>query len=310
DGLSEDGSIPAKCNEPLVKLAIQKSVTNPTICPGDKDRFTVTVTNNSLVDLVTNVRDVLPQGWVYADNVSGDFAFASQNGQVVSFGPATVPAGGSKSVSFDATSPSDCLGPYINKAGADGSFSRTCLPAPATALTDTATATVTCLPKPCVNNVSCTAPGTACDGDQITVKAFASNCSSGSEDIVITLNGHDHIANNVAPGGQAQIDTSFTFSCTPGQPTQWNVSAVGKNVCGTTAPVTSSCSTLCKSPPCVDNVTCSAPGSACSGDQVTIKGFAHNCGDRTEEITITLKRGATVIGSHSSNVDAGNTAEF
>src|SRR5262249_58429578 len=165
-----------------------------------------------------------------------DFAFNSQNGQVVSFGPLSIAAGATKSVSFDATSPSDCLGPYINKAVADGSFSSTCVPAPGTALTDTATATVTCLPKPCVNNVSCTAPGTACDGDQITVKAFASNCSSGSEDIVITLNGHDHIANNVAPGGQAEFDTLFKFSCTSGRSTQWKLSGGGKNGGGPASP--------------------------------------------------------------------------
>src|SRR5262249_1923224 len=96
----------------------------------------------------------------------------------------------------------------------------------------------------------------------------------------------------------------------PGQPTQWNVSAVGKNVCGTTAPVTSSCSTLCKSPPCVDNVTCSAPASACSNTPIQLKGFAHNCGDRTEEITITLSGPGGVIGSRAFKRDAATQAEF
>src|SRR4029077_7781363 len=73
DGLSEDAAGPVTCNAPVVLLSILKTVDKPEICPGDKDRFTVSVTNSSLVAITTNLRDVLPQGWTYGNNVSGDY---------------------------------------------------------------------------------------------------------------------------------------------------------------------------------------------------------------------------------------------
>jgi uncharacterized repeat protein (TIGR01451 family) len=163
DGMSEDAAGPVKCNAPLVSLAITKTVDKASLCPGDKVRFTVSVTNTSTVDVSSNVRDVLPLGWTYADNISGDFAFNNQSGQVVSFGPITIPAGATKTVSFDATSPVSCSGPVENKAVADGAFTSPCLATPSTAITDTARVTIACLSKPCVS-VRCAAPDQACDG--------------------------------------------------------------------------------------------------------------------------------------------------
>jgi uncharacterized repeat protein (TIGR01451 family) len=289
DGMSEDAAGPAKCNAPTVALAIQKTASKPDICAGDSDRFTVSVTNNSQVAVVTNVRDVLPQGWTYANNISGDFAFNTQNGQVVSFGPLSLDPGATKTVSFDATSPSNCLGPYINKAVADGSFTTTCLGEPATALTDTATATVTCDSKPCVSQVHCSAPPTACNGDQITVKGFATNCGDRPADITITLNGHDHIVNGVAAGAVAEFDTTFGFSCTPGGPaTQWSVSAVATNSCGTSAPGSSTCSTGCGNPACVSLQCQPGDTTVTVGDAYTVRVTATNCSTGTEDIVITV----------------------
>jgi len=134
DGLSEDAAGPAKCNSPSVSLTVAKTADKPTICPGDKDRFNVTVTNTSGVDVTTNLRDVLPLGWTYSDNVSGDFTFGSQSGQVITFNAITIPAGASRVVHFDATSPTDCHGSYENKAVADAAFSSPCLAEPLTSL--------------------------------------------------------------------------------------------------------------------------------------------------------------------------------
>jgi hypothetical protein len=289
DGLSADATGPALCNGPLVSLAIQKTAQKPTICPGDKDRFTVNVTNTSLVDVVSDVRDVLSQGWTYSDNVSGDFTFAGQKRQVVSFGPLTIPAGQTRTVSFDATSPSDCNGPYKNKAVADGAFSTPCVAGgePITALTDTATATVTCDTKPCVTNVHCSAPEAACNGDQITLKGFATNCGDRPADLVITLNGHDHILNNVGAGQEAEFDTTFEFSCaTSGEPTQWTVSAVAGNSCG--APGSGTCSTNCGVLPCVNLVCAPADTTVSLGDPYSVRATATNCSSSPEDIKITL----------------------
>src|SRR6185369_14003574 len=101
------------------------------------------------------------------------------------------------------------------------------------------------------------------------------------------------------------------FNCTGTESKTYKASAVASNDCGTTnAQASSGCPVACSTPPCVNNVSCQVPASACDGDQVTLKGFAANCGDRTEEIVITLSGPAGVIGSHAFNVGAGQQAEF
>jgi hypothetical protein len=207
-----------------------------------------------------------------------------------------IAAGATKTVSFDVTSPSDCLGPYVNKAVADGAFfGIPCLPTAGLALSDTASVTVSCASKPCVNNVHCTAPTSACNGDQITVKGFATNCSDRPADIVITLNGHDHIVNGVGAGQVAEFDTMFTFSCTAGQSTQWSVSAVASNSCGTSAPGSSTCSTGCGVQPCVTLQCAPTDTTVTVGDAYTVRATATNCSSGLEDITITLNGQSTVF---------------
>jgi len=310
DGLSEDAAGPVKCNSPVVSLTIAKTADKPTICPGDKDRFNVTVTNTSSVDVTTNLRDVLPAGWTYSDNVSGDFTFASQNGQVISFNALSIPAGASRVVHFDATSPTDCHGSYENKAVADAAFSSPCLAEPLTALSDTARATVACDTKPCVNNAHCTAPETACSGDQIGLKFFATNCGDRAADVIFTFGGHQHIVNNVGAGQVAEFDTTIGFVCTQGEPTVYSFSAVSQNSCGTSSPANSSCQTSCGSPPCA-TVTCAAPTEAGNGDQIQVSAIGHNCGDRVADLLLCVYRAGNLVGCHwARNVAANTDARF
>jgi hypothetical protein len=289
DGLSEDAAGPGRCNPPSVVLSIVKNANPTSICAGANSNFSITVTNSSLVDVSTTLSDFLPAGWTFANNVTGDFTFNSQVGQTLLFNAITIPAGASRSVSFDATSPSDCLGPYENKALAQGTFTAACIGSPIVVNSDTARATVTCKSKPCVTNVHCSSPDNACNGDQITVKGFADNCGDRPADIVITLNGHDHVINNVAAGGTAEFDTTFTFSCTPGgQPTQWSISAVAKNDCGTSAPGSSTCSTGCGVLPCVTLQCIPGDTTVTVGDAYTVRFTATNCSSGTEDIVITV----------------------
>jgi uncharacterized repeat protein (TIGR01451 family) len=301
DGLSEDAAGPAKCNAPVVSLTILKTASKPNICAGDSDRFTVTVTNTSLVDVATNLRDVLPIGWTYSNNVSGDFTFASQSGQVVSFNQITIPAGQSRSVQFDATSPTDCLGPYENKAVADAAFSSPCLAEPATALSDTARATVTCDSKPCVSNVHCTAPEAACNGDQITVKGFATNCGDRAADVTISINGHPHTVGNVGAGQEAEFDTTFAFDCTNNQ---FTVSATASNSCGTSAPGNSTCSTACGALPCVSIVCAPADTTVQIGDSYFVRATVTNCSSGSEDINVTLNGQQFTFTGVASNATA------
>src|SRR4029453_323303 len=84
-----------------------------------------------------------------------------------------------------------------------------------------------------------------------------------------------------------------------------------RNDCGTSGPVTGSgCSVQCKTGPCVNNVRCQVPASACDNSPIQLSGFATNCGDRTSEIVITLTGPGGTIGSHAFNVAAGAEARF
>src|SRR5262249_51878102 len=111
---------------------------------------------------------------------------------------------------------------------------------------------------------------------------------------------------------QAEFDTTITFHCTGGQTSNFSASATARNNCGVTQPVTSTgCSILCKTPPCVDNVSCQVPASACSNSPILLKGFAHNCGDRNDAVTLTVQGpGGSIIGSRTFTVAAGGQAEF
>src|SRR4029453_11328221 len=152
---------------------------------------------------------------------------------------------------------------------------------------------VQCKTGPCVNNVRCQVPASACDNSPILVSGFATNCGDRTAEIIITLTGPGGTigshAFNVAAGAEARFDTTTPLNCPPGQPANFNASAIARNDCGTTEPSTGSgCTVQCLSGPCVNNVRCQVPASACSGDQIQISGFATNCGDRTSEIVITL----------------------
>jgi hypothetical protein len=168
-----------------------------------------------------------------------------------------------------------------------------------------------------VDQVSCaTSASSLCDGSSLKLTGNAHNCSAATEQIVLTLLGPNNVvlaarAFNVAAGASVSYDTTFTFNCTGTETKTYSVSAVGTNDCGSTSPVASSgCPVSCTTPPCVSNVSCSVPASACSGDHVTLKGFATNCGDRTSEVVITLSGPGGTIGSHAFNVAAGAVAEF
>jgi hypothetical protein len=166
-----------------------------------------------------------------------------------------------------------------------------------------------------VNNVSCSVPGSACSGDKVTLKAFATNCGDRPAEIVLTLTGPggtigSHAFNEPA-GGQAEFDTTITFTCTAGQSSSFTASAYARNDCGQTQVATSSgCSIQCKTPPCA-TVSCTAPTSAQSGTPIQIGAIGHNCGDRTEDLYVCLLRNGSPVGCHwLRNVAPGQDATF
>src|SRR5262249_32475086 len=65
-----------------------------------------------------------------------------------------------------------------------------------------------------------------------------------------------------------------------------------------------------QTPPCVNNVRCDATETASNGDFILIHSYAANCGDRIEEIVITLSGPGGTIGSHAFPLLPGDQAEF
>jgi len=150
----------------------------------------------------------------------------------------------------------------------------------------------------------------ACNGDQITVKGFADNCGDRPATVTISINGHPHAFANIAAGGTAEFDTTFQFNCTPGEPTQWSVSATASNSCGTSAPGSSNCSTNCATAPCA-TVTCAAPTEAGNGESIQVSAIGHNCGDRAADLLLCVYRAGVQVGCHwARNVAANTDARF
>jgi len=106
----EDNVIINPINE--VDLELVKSVSNETPNAGDQITFTIAVSNSSQVNATgVSVADYLPTGYSGVTNIS-DSGFNS--GSTISWSALTIPAGGSVTLTFDATvNPS---GVYLNTA--------------------------------------------------------------------------------------------------------------------------------------------------------------------------------------------------
>src|SRR5215471_19366793 len=93
----------------------------------------------------------------------------------------------------------------------------------------------------------------------------------------------------------------FAHAFRPG--TAWGTALV---VLALLAPFVAQAQTL----PCVADVRCEATTPAENGQTIIIRSYAANCGDRIEEIVITLSGPGGTIGSHAINLLPGDQAEF
>src|SRR5262249_6263915 len=101
--------------------------------------------------------------------------------------------------------------------------------------------------------------------------------------------------------------------CTSGSVTTYNASAVARNDCSTTPPVTSDgCSVQCGTPACLDQVSCAVSAPAlCDGQPLKIAGNAHHCSTSPEEIVITLLGPSNeALASRAFNVAAGAAVSY
>ena len=323
DALGEDPSIPAKCQEPNVDLAITKTANPTAVCPGETTRFTITVTNTGQAPLDIDLTDTLPVGLTYAGNLGGSCnVTAVVNGQNIDFSDFSLDPGQSCTVLFDATSSPECTGTLTNIATATGVFADPCLEGdpqrqagPVEARAD-----VECLEEPCVDQVACVAPRVACDGATITVEGSARNCSSGPEDITINIFGPGGLIKTETfqdvPAGSTvtTIDNTVVHNCEPDQTVNYWAVAYATNDCGRTDDVRSAnCPVECGVEPCV-TVECRPPTqTGGAGNPIQVTGAATNCSDGPEDIILCIDRIGDAVAEQCTtftDVPAGSTVTW
>ena len=305
DGLSEDRADGGPCiAEPAINVL--KSANPTSICPGGTTKFTITIQNTGGTPLSVVAADQLPPQLSYAGNLAGTCSpqVATNVNGLVTFQPINIAAGGSCTITFDATASADCFGVVTNRVDVTGTFTSNCLPAEDNhqeIVTDFAEATVTCKAKPCVS-VKLDCPATVCTGKPYDVTATATNCSADVEDISVTIDGQVFTHSNVAAGASVVDKRTYTMgACTP-EGEAHHVSAVGSNSCGSSPQATDDCTTHCAPNPCVE-LTFECPGQACAGAPIDLKATAKNCSTAAETITITIDGTPFVI----PDVPAGNS---
>jgi len=145
--------------------------------------------------------------------------------------------------------------------------------------------TTFCAPNPCVEfTFEC--PGSACTGRPIDLKGTAKNCSTAPETITITIDGTPFVIADVAAGATVTRTKTINMpECTPGQPVNFNASAVASNSCSTGEPINRNCGVQCLAGPCVQ-LTANPSNPACAGATVILSGKAHNCGSGIEDIVV------------------------
>ena len=124
DGLGEDLSAVARCDEPLLAIDVEKTVGD--VCPGDDTTVNVTVTNTGNAELdPVEIEDTLPAGFTYVGGSSsiGEPGIA---GQVLSWSEGPLAPGEVLAFSFQITAPSDCANP-LNLIEVSGAFSNPCV---------------------------------------------------------------------------------------------------------------------------------------------------------------------------------------
>ena len=148
-----------------------------------------------------------------------------------------------------------------------------------------ANCTTHCAPNACLEfTFECTP--SACAGAPIELKGTAKNCSTGPETITITIDGTQYVIADVPAGQTVTRTKSLNMpQCTPGQPINFNASAVASNSCNTTEPINRNCAVQCLAGPCVD-ITANPDNPACAGSKVILSGKATNCGSGLETIVI------------------------
>ena len=325
DGLSEDRSAGA----PLIGNAaidVSKSVSNPSVCPNQTTRFTITINNTGQTQLSVVAKDQLPVALTFAGNVQSSCGVGAPtvaNG-LVTFPAFNLDAGASCTISYDATASAQCFGEVSNTVNVTGTFTSACIEKGGKqTVKDSATATVTCK-APASVDVTAQGPASACANGPVTISGTVQNTSQTAGNIVVSVNGQQAFSQSVNAGATANwtINLNMPASCTAGQNVPFTVHATATGDCGD-ATDDATVNVRCASPPCLTLKVNRDLSSACPGDSITFTGTASSCSPDSQFVTIAVNgvvlRSSQMTGNGTYNFSfkqamsqctAGNAVTF
>ncbi len=203
-----------------VPLTLDKTADVASVPAGGNDGYTITVTNNNIGPVtLSGLSDVLAPGFSYRPGTTTGATTADPtvSGQTLTWGPITVPAGGTASVHFGVTV-STAAGTYTDEANGVASGYTVIGTGPTAPVTVTPVAmnhppvaTPQSVATPQDTPVGVTLAGTDADGDALTF-AIGSGPSHGS------LSGSGANQTYTPDSGYTGPD-SFTFTANDGQAT-------------------------------------------------------------------------------------------
>ena len=166
DGLTEDSAPGANfVGSPRLSLAPPPDVR---VCPGDKGRLTIAVTNAGRTPLSVNVLDTLPAGFAYAGNLATDCGTGEPAvaGSVLTFPTFQMTGGAACTIAFDVASDANCAGEGRNLVDVDGTFTSSCfIEGGGQTVTAEVTSSLTCDPALCAPEGTCRLSGGGCMND-------------------------------------------------------------------------------------------------------------------------------------------------
>jgi uncharacterized repeat protein (TIGR01451 family) len=191
DTLAEDTVPPMTCEPPDPSVEITKECDD--VCAGDATECTITVTNNGLVPLENIVVfDDIPAGHTFVQVVSGNVtpSAAGDNDYEFTLNNPLDP-GADHTFTIEIQTPEDCFGDVTNNVDVEGEFTSECYDSePTTRLAfDETSATYSCTPGVCLENLTAAGPGEVCSGGLFDICGTVDNCGVEAVEVVVKLNG-------------------------------------------------------------------------------------------------------------------------
>jgi hypothetical protein len=166
DGLTEDRSSGTTFFQSS-EIDLAASAAPKLLCPGDKARVSLVVSNTGQATVSVALTDQLPAAFGYAGNLATDCGTGEPaiNGSLLTFPQFSLAAGATCHVAFDVQSDATCNGSSANVADVVADYRNPCAPDGGSTTIDHAEAQLTCDPAVCAPEGTCRLTGGGCMND-------------------------------------------------------------------------------------------------------------------------------------------------